>query len=117
MQERIKYIMNLYNVSAAQFAETIGVPRSTISHILSGRNKPSLDLIMKILSSYPKVNAEWLITGKKEELDSSAEATEKLSGIQSSLPNSSSAVSANDSKRIKRVVVFFEDGTYTEVAS
>lgn len=109
--------MNLYNVSAAQFAETIGVPRSTISHILSGRNKPSLDLIMKILSTYPKVNAEWLITGKKDDLDPTEEVTEKLSGIQSEIPDSNTGSSTTGTKRIKRVVVFFEDGTYTEVAS
>ena len=117
MLDRIKYIMNLYDISAAQFAEAIGVPRSTISHILSGRNKPSLDFVMKILDAYPKVNPEWLLTGKQKELTSNDNASRDLNQIQNNITTKESEASVNTSKKIKRVVVFFEDGTYTEVAS
>ncbi len=64
MKERLLKFLNSQNLSSARFAEIIGVQPSGISHILSGRNKPGFDFIQKILSSYPSLNAEWLIIGK-----------------------------------------------------
>ena len=64
MIDRIQLILKSKNLSSSQFADEIQVQRSSISHILSGRNKPSLDFIMKILSTYSEVNADWLIFGK-----------------------------------------------------
>ena len=64
MIDRIQLILKSKNLSPSQFADEIQVQRSSISHILSGRNKPSLDFIMKILSTYPEVNSDWLIFGK-----------------------------------------------------
>ena len=64
MIDRIQLILKTKNLSSSQFADEIQVQRSSISHILSGRNKPSLDFIMKILSTYSEVNADWLIFGK-----------------------------------------------------
>lgn len=63
MLDRIKYIMNTYNLNASQLAETIGIQRSTLSHILSGRNKPSLDVVQRILKSFPEIQAAWLLNG------------------------------------------------------
>ncbi len=62
--ERLQKIINYYGLSASSFADKIGVQRSSISHILSGRNKPSLDFVMKILSSFPEVDLYWLLNGK-----------------------------------------------------
>ena len=64
MKERIEEILVKYKLSSSQFADIIGVQRSSISHILSGRNKPSFDFINKILLKYPEINAHWLITGQ-----------------------------------------------------
>lgn len=64
MVNRIQKIIDSYNLNSSQFAEIVGVQRSSISHILSGRNKPSLDFIMKILSKYPDIDPNWLIFGK-----------------------------------------------------
>jgi transcriptional regulator with XRE-family HTH domain len=55
--------MTTKNISPIQFASIIGVQRSGISHILSGRNKPSLDFIQKILAKFPDINADWLVQG------------------------------------------------------
>ncbi|MEI6766624.1 MAG: helix-turn-helix transcriptional regulator [Bacteroidota bacterium] len=63
MLERIQLILKVKNMSASQFADKIGVQRSGISHILSGRNQPSLDFITRILNVYPDINPEWLIHG------------------------------------------------------
>ena len=62
--QRIKKIQEYYQLSASGLADTLGIQRSTISHILSGRNKPSLDFVMKVLHSYPDVELYWLLNGK-----------------------------------------------------
>jgi len=64
MQKRINRIMNDKKLSASQISAMIGVQRSSISHILSGRNKPSLDFIQKLLNAFPDLNPAWLILGK-----------------------------------------------------
>ncbi|GAA4278868.1 helix-turn-helix domain-containing protein [Aquimarina mytili] len=62
--KRIQKIMDYYAVSASSFADYMGVGRSSISHILSGRNKPSLDFVMKITEAYTDVDIQWLLYGK-----------------------------------------------------
>lgn len=64
LAERVKEIMEDQEYSPSGFADTIDVPRPIISHILSGRNKPSLDVIQKILMRFPELNPWWLLTGK-----------------------------------------------------
>ncbi|BAO56154.1 hypothetical protein NMS_2145 [Nonlabens marinus S1-08] len=56
--------MERHDLNASSFAEQIGVGRSSISHILSGRNKPSLDFIMSVLKQFPDVDLYWLLNGK-----------------------------------------------------
>lgn len=60
---RIKEIIEQNDLSASNFAEKLGVQRATISHLLSGRNKPSLDFILKINNTFPEVNLYWLLNG------------------------------------------------------
>ncbi|WP_109300712.1 helix-turn-helix domain-containing protein [Aquimarina sp. AU474] len=62
--KRIQKLMDHYGVSASSFADYMGVGRSSISHILSGRNKPSLDFVMKITEAYTDVDMQWLLYGK-----------------------------------------------------
>lgn len=64
MKVNLQALMDRFEVNAAQFAEKIGVQRSSISHFLSGRNNPSLDVIRKILMAYPQIDAEWLLSGE-----------------------------------------------------
>lgn len=64
MKERIAEFLKRENKSSALFAEEIGVQPSGISHILSGRNKPSLDFIIKMLEKYPYIDINWLLFGK-----------------------------------------------------
>ncbi len=66
MKNRIQKFLEVENINPSKFADEIGVQRSSISHILSGRNNPSLELIQKILARFDYLNAEWLITGKGE---------------------------------------------------
>ncbi len=64
MKDRVQTLIKALNFTAAQFADEIGVQKSGISHILSGRNNPSLDFVQKILARFPEINLEWLIMGK-----------------------------------------------------
>jgi transcriptional regulator with XRE-family HTH domain len=68
MTDRILSIIKYFNLSPSDFAEEIGVQRSSISHLISGRNKPSLEFIQKILVRFSEINPEWILNGKGEML-------------------------------------------------
>ena len=64
--KRLEQILEYYSLTASSFADKINVQRSSLSHLLSGRNKPSLEFIMKIMEEFPDVSLEWIIYGKGE---------------------------------------------------
>lgn len=64
MRNRLQQFLNAEQLSPARLSDIIGIQRSGMSHILSGRNKPSFDFIQKLLLKFPTLNSEWLITGK-----------------------------------------------------
>lgn len=63
MKERIEHILRAKNMTAAEFADKLGVQASGLSHILSGRNNPSLDFVMKLKNAFPEYNLDWLMLG------------------------------------------------------
>ena len=106
--QRLQKIIQYFGLSASAFADKIGVQRSSISHILSGRNKPSLEFVMKVLSSFPEVDLYWLLNGKGEfpkKPKSSTRTTPK-----SSIVKSSSITSIEE--EIERIVIFYKDGSF-----
>jgi len=80
MVERIKQIIEYYELSPASFAEQIGINRSNLTHIFSGRNQPSLDLTKKILHCFPDIKTEWLVmdVGEMFRNDEEKEITKKM---------------------------------------
>lgn len=62
--KRLETILDYYGLNASSFADKIGVQRSSMSHLLSGRNKPSLDFILKIIEIFPDVDLYWVLNGK-----------------------------------------------------
>lgn len=66
MIDRINLILRAKNITAKQFAEEIGIQPSGMSHILGGRNNPSLDFVSKVLRRYPEIDANWLLLGRGE---------------------------------------------------
>ncbi|MCV9928209.1 helix-turn-helix domain-containing protein [Flavobacterium sp. LS1R49] len=62
--KRLEIILDYYSLSASSFADKIGVQRSSMSHLLSGRNKPSLDFILKIIEVFPDIDLYWVLNGK-----------------------------------------------------
>ncbi|SDW90689.1 Helix-turn-helix [Lutibacter oricola] len=123
--KRLKLIMETYSYSASSFAQKLEVQRSSISHLLSGRNKPSLDFVLKVLKVFPEVELYWLLNGvgsfpkkesepvttlfsnteKKEEFvpEKIIEKTEKEIPVE---------VKISEKKEIERIVVFFKDGSF-----
>jgi transcriptional regulator with XRE-family HTH domain len=86
MKDQLIKLLTHFNLSATRFAEEIGVQRSSISHILSGRNKPSYDFIVKIMEKYPTIDPAWLLTGNGEMLTGTGEpsGTNKKDAIRPS---------------------------------
>ncbi|MDX2361175.1 MAG: helix-turn-helix transcriptional regulator [Crocinitomicaceae bacterium] len=105
IEERIKLIITANNESPSSFADKIDINRSNLSHVLSGRNKPSFDFLSKILNHYPNVNAAWLITGVTRDGELQEEVKETAQAIKSEGAKSTS---------IDRIVVFYTDGHYKE---
>jgi len=139
MKERIIEFLRSENKSSAQLADEIGVQPSGISHILSGRNNPSLDFILKMLGKYPYLSTDWLLFGKgtmykdaqmqslfdeaspgnNEKKNEPAESPLSGSGavtrqnLQQSIPENDDFTAKSDSK-VVRMVWFFADNTFTE---
>ena len=64
MKERLIQLLDLEQLTPSKFADIIGVQRSSISHVISGRNKPSFDFLQKTLKAFPGLNASWLMLGE-----------------------------------------------------
>lgn len=116
--KRLQKIMDFHNESAASFAEKIGVQRSSISHILSGRNKPSLDFVLKILSSYPEVELYWLLNGKGD-FPNTTPSTKNVFSAEDSKEEIPKRITEPDplsemskDKSIERIVIFYSDGSF-----
>lgn len=115
--KRLQKVIDFYNETASSFAEKIGVQRSSISHILSGRNKPSLDFVMKVLHAYPEVELYWLMNGKGI-FPSESKISESPNSNFSNKSTIEKTESSNQSNTIKseseieKIVVFYKDGTF-----
>ena len=123
---RLARIMEYYDLSAASFADKIEVGRSSISHLLSGRNKPSLDFVMKIIKAFPEVELYWLLNGKgsfpKKDQPPTTK-TEPAPAVKAPLQDlfthsnplseeTGRAQVQNPDKNIERIVIFYTDGTF-----
>ncbi len=75
-RERIEFLINSYGLTSSQFADKTGIPRASVSHILSGRNKPSLEVLQKVASVFPEVDLQWLMlgVGKEPQLQASQQS-------------------------------------------
>ena len=126
MVDRINLLMKAKNVTARQFAEEIGIQPSGMSHILSGRNNPSLDFVMKVMKRWPEVNINWLMLGKgemyagvplnvpqtSESLKPNPASTEQYDLF--SQPISQQETIADDSYKVSRTVVEVADPPISE---
>jgi transcriptional regulator with XRE-family HTH domain len=133
MKERLKEFMSRMAVNAAELADTIGVQRSSISHILGGRNLPSSQFIEKLLNAYPELDAGWLITGKGKMLKTGVTAPPEdeerdykkieknnditdVKPVQPRIPGEPKTVEfpAKHPAPVERIVFFFSDKSFSE---
>ena len=110
--KRLQKVIDFYGESASSFAEKIGVQRSSISHILSGRNKPSLDFVLKVTSIFSEVDLYWLLNGVGV-FPKTSTSTPPHASLQKN-PGLFPTIDEDAAKKIKRIVVFYEDGTFEE---
>lgn len=113
LTDRIKVVLKVNKLSPSELADKLGVQRSNVSHILSGRNKPGFDFIQKLLDQFPNVNAHWLITGKAM-VESGANDSPETSSIQPSEKKQTDIRVEEDNKTISRIVIFYSDGTFQD---
>lgn len=135
--ERLKLIMDYFGLTPASFADRLEVQRSSISHLLSGRNKPSLDFVMKVLTTFPEVDLLWLVNGIGEFPLNENKSTEKIytqfSANQNSLQQKLNFETENadinepptinnlvggihqtvkNENAVEQIVIFYKDGTF-----
>ncbi len=130
---RLEFIMKHYEISSTIFADKIGVQRSSISHLLSGRNNPSLDFIVKILDKFPELNFNWLVRGTGEPFSNIENKEKKMNPFSPTLFDSvlekptendipiktvikeqieRSSLPIDKKKPIDKVLVLYKDGSF-----
>jgi transcriptional regulator with XRE-family HTH domain len=140
IKNRILTFLRTENISSAQFAQEIGVQPSGISHIISGRNKPSLEFIVKMLTRYPSLSSDWLLfgngpifrEGKSIDLFSTKQdilTSDREIFTDNYQPESKKSESREDKAnaetteqphgalsrgKSRRIIIFNEDGTFSE---
>lgn len=123
MKDRIKKIMEIEHLSPTQFADRLQINRAVISHILNGRNNPSLDVVTKILGEMNYINPEWLLNGNgsiyKEGIDPDTIAKEPDLFHQDTTEQGMSKVEMNHAQEmaIKELPFKMKDTDEKRVAS
>lgn len=141
MQQKLRDLMTSEHLKSGQLAEALGINPAGISHILAGRNKPSFELLQKILRRFPQINPDWLLLDKgsmyREEPSDATEPTTQpmaapepertssaaitsLFEAEPTTPNAATpsvasvaqSLAVKSSGRIARVVIFYDDQTF-----
>lgn len=127
---RIKTILRHYDLTSSTFADMIEVQRSSISHLLSGRNKPSLDFVLKVVAKFPEVDLYWFLYGTgsfPKEKEKKIVVEKKVTTTPSLFQNASLGdiseknkiiseyeQETQTSKSIKKIVILYTDGTFED---
>lgn len=141
MREKLQKLMASEQLTASRFAELLGIQPSGVTHLLGGRNKPSFDLVQKILRRFPHINPDWLLLDSEQMYRADAELTndqpnqtsnevaetpvnvENISAAENTTISEGSTstnnsierlatIGAVNRKNVKRVIVLFDDHTF-----
>ncbi|MBQ3766822.1 MAG: helix-turn-helix transcriptional regulator [Bacteroidales bacterium] len=104
MDKRLQQFLDAENISQAQLADTLGVARASISHILSGRNRPGFDFLEGMALHFPGISMDWLLTGNGRMYKDSASTPAENREIR---PDP-------EPRRVSRILVFYDDNTFEE---
>lgn len=138
IKDRIALIIEYKGLNSSKFADIVDIQRSRMSHIMSGRNNPSIDVVVRIVEKFPEISTDWLINGKGEMLNEEEKILnlsstnnnedefieEIIPGDSKSKVNSDSSnsfsktelpfkASSND-KPVDRIIVFYTDDSFKE---
>ncbi len=134
LKDKIEKLIIGLKLTSTRFADHIQVSRPTISHILSGRNKPSLEIVQKIITAFPELGYKWFLEGEEidmeivsqiaknqdfnsENIEFSAAREFNLFNQPGLLPGSFNSQALSAHKKIEKIVVFYNDKTFTEFNS
>lgn len=141
MREKLQKLMSTEQLTSSRFAELLGIQPSGVSHLLGGRNKPSFDLVQKILRRFPHINPDWLILDSEQmyrtDADDQSALTNAVENVSSEMAVNGENISATQNiafsessqtstpgveqmmaraatahKNVKRVIVLFDDHTF-----
>lgn len=141
MREKLQKLMSTEQLTSSRFAELLGIQPSGVSHLLGGRNKPSFDLVQKILRRFPHINPDWLILDSEQmyrtDADDQSASTSAVENVSSEMAVNGENISATQNiafsessqtstpgveqmmaraatahKNVKRVIVLFDDHTF-----
>ncbi len=119
--KRLQQIFDYYDLNASAFADKIDVGKASISHLLSGRNKPSLDFVMRVVKTFPEVELYWLLNGKGSFPKDAAPTPESKNtpATPPVVPEQALEIKENTSKpvdvksdEIERIVIFYKNGSF-----
>lgn len=138
MKNRLNEIIEKKGLTATKFAAMINVNPSAVSHLLKGRNKPGYDVLVNIARAFPDISMDWLLTGKGEMLADKTTSPDFIPYKQTEIPeqdsepayrktespeNNTAAFSeetatvrssVNENKILKRIILFFSDGSFED---
>ena len=110
---RIKKIISDNNLSNSEFAEKIGIPKSSVTHLLSERNNPSLDVIIKISETFEDISTDYLIFGYESDIEL---PPEPLNNLFDNLNKETSKDSVKDSNNtIKSIILIYENNKFEQI--
>jgi transcriptional regulator with XRE-family HTH domain len=120
MIDRFKLILEKLKLTPSEFADRIGVQRSNISHVLSGRNKPGIDFLEKMLNTFPEIDIAWLITGKASQRPISPDIgfhplpVEEKTVMPIELPEVSvkKTLLPQDGEAVNNIIIVFKNNTF-----
>ena len=105
MNKRLQQFLEAENLTQTEFADRLGSTRGSISHILSGRNRPGYDFFENLARNYPSLSIDWLLTGRGKMYKASIGEINTLDDSHQSIVNH---------KEITKIIVFFTDGSFNE---
>ena len=110
---RIKKIIEENNLSNSEFAEKIGIPKSSVTHLLSERNNPSLDIITKISEAFENISTDYLIFGQENKVKTTIQHSNTLFN---ELDESLSEDSVKDSNnKVKSIILIYENNKFEQI--
>ncbi len=122
LNQKIMQLVEALSIPYAQFADLVDVSRPIISHIITGRNKPSLEVIQKIMTRFPELGYKWHLDGEVLPMDQISRIQVNRMDLQASeekqlpsgTPSRSNSTSNESEKKVVRILVFYDDNTFSE---